>query len=445
LSADRKARIAVIGLGNFGMTVASELARRNCRVLAIDTDPGRARDAQAFVETAVVASATDPEELGTLGVGQARAAIVSLGDQAHNSTLASLYLRRLGVPEILAKAIDEDHAEILSGVGATQVFYPEKEMAGRVARRLGSSNVLDAFHIASNLSVIEIATPVEFVGRSLAELDLGRRHGIQVLAVKELVPERIRLVPGPATVCKDSDILLLAGPEEVLRTWGATGVERKKFAVIGLGGFGRSTVRALHDLGHDVLAVDSDPRALDAVRPYASRVEVVDGCDRGGLEAAGVADADVGVVGLGSHIDVSLLATLALKQLHVAQIVAKAVTGDHAAILHQLGAMEVVHPERDVAMRVAERLMHPGVLEEIPYIEGYAFMEVQAPGYLWGKTLAAADLRRRHHTAVVAVQRGAGAGAATIPASGGLELQRGDILILLTRHADLAALQQGPG
>ncbi|HSH69411.1 MAG TPA: TrkA family potassium uptake protein, partial [Deferrisomatales bacterium] len=222
MSAKERQHVAVIGLGNFGMTVASELARRGCRVLAIDTDPNRARDAQAFVDTAVVATATDPEELATIGVGRTRAAIVSLGDQAHNSTLATLYLRRLGIPVIFAKAINEDHAEILAGVGATEVFYPEKEMAVRVAQRVGSNNVLDAFHLASNLSVIEVATPTEFVGRSLAELDLGRRHGIQVLAVKELIPERVLLVPGPATVLKDSDILLVSGRDDVLRAWGAT-------------------------------------------------------------------------------------------------------------------------------------------------------------------------------------------------------------------------------
>ncbi len=445
MSANGKQRVAVLGLGNFGMTVASELARRGSRVLAIDTDPGRARDAQAFVDTAVIASATDPEELATIGVGKTRAAIICLGDQAHNSTLATLYLRRLGVPAILAKAINEAHAEILARVGATEVFYPEKEMAVRVAQRLGSNNVLDAFNLASDLGVIELATPTAFVGRSLAELDLGKRHGLQVLAIKELVPERMQLVPGPGAVLKDSDILLVSGREDALRTWGASGVESKKFVVIGLGGFGRNTVRTLHELGHDVLALDCDPRAVDAVRPFACRVAVVDACDRSSLEAVGAADADVGVVGLGTHIDVSLLATMALKHLGVSLIVAKAVTGDHAVILRQMGATEVIQPEKDVAKRVAERLMHPGVLEEIPYLEGYAFIETPAPGYLWGKTLAQADLRRRHHTAVVAVKRGSGTTETTVPAAGNLVVECGDVLILLTRHADLAALQQGQG
>ncbi|HSH68542.1 MAG TPA: TrkA C-terminal domain-containing protein, partial [Deferrisomatales bacterium] len=138
-----------------------------------------------------------------------------------------------------------------------------------------------------------------------------------------------------------------------------------------------------------------------------------------------------------------LLATMALKKLGVAPIIAKAVTGDHAVILRQLGATEVIQPEKDVAKRAAERLMRPGVLEEIPYIEGYAFIETPAPGYLVGKTLAEADLRRRHHTAVVAVKRGSGDTETTVPAAGDLMVERGDVLILLTRHEDLAALRQG--
>ena len=208
---------AVIGLGNFGMSLAVELARLGQRVLAVDVNPERAREAQAYVDQAAVADATDRATLEALGVGKVDVAAVSLGGRMEASVLVVLHLNRMGVPEIVAKAVSEDHGEILARVGATRVVFPEKEMAERVAERLSSRNVLDYLSLASGFSVVELAPTKEMSGRTLAELDLGRRYGVQVVAVKELVPERVHIAPGPDRVVKDSDILVVFGPEEAVR------------------------------------------------------------------------------------------------------------------------------------------------------------------------------------------------------------------------------------
>ncbi len=208
---------AVIGLGNFGMSLAVELARLGQRVLAVDVNPERAREAQAYVEQAAVADATDRAALEALGVGRVDVAAVSLGGRMEASVLVVLHLNRMGVPEIVAKAVSEDHGEILARVGATRVVFPEKEMAERVAERLSSRNVLDYLSLASGFSVVELAPTREMSGRTLADLDLGRRYGVQVVAVKELVPERVHIAPGPDRVIKDSDILVVFGPEEAVR------------------------------------------------------------------------------------------------------------------------------------------------------------------------------------------------------------------------------------
>ncbi len=208
---------AVIGLGNFGMSLAVELARLGQRVLAVDVNPERAREAQAYVDQAAVADATDRATLEALGVGKVDVAAVSLGGRMEASVLVVLHLNRIGVPEIVAKAVSEDHGEILARVGATRVVFPEKEMAERVAERLSSRNVLDYLSLASGFSVVELAPTKEMSGRTLAELDLGRRYGVQVVAVKELVPERVHIAPGPDRVIKDSDILVVFGPEEAVR------------------------------------------------------------------------------------------------------------------------------------------------------------------------------------------------------------------------------------
>lgn len=210
-------KYAVIGLGNFGMAVALELAEQGEHVIALDSDPDKAREAQAYVEEALVTDATDRANLRAVGVDRADVAVVSLGGKMDASTLVVLHLTHLGIPKIVAKALNENHAEILARVGATQVVFPEKEMARRVAERLGSRNVLDHLALTSDISVVELAPPKSFTGKSLAELRLGEMYGVQVLAIKELIPERLVIVPGAAQVIKDSDILVVSGTEDALR------------------------------------------------------------------------------------------------------------------------------------------------------------------------------------------------------------------------------------
>jgi trk system potassium uptake protein len=207
-------RVGVMGLGNFGMELARELSRLGLRVTAVDANPDRARDAQTHVAQALVADATDPEALSAVGAGEMNAVVVSLGGRMETSILAVLHLSRLGVPEIMAKAFSEDHAEILSRVGATKVVFPEKDMAHRVALRLTSRTVLDYLSLSSGLSVVELAPTREMAGRTLAQLALGRESGVQVLAIRELVPDRVIIAPRADQLVKDSDILVVMGPEE---------------------------------------------------------------------------------------------------------------------------------------------------------------------------------------------------------------------------------------
>lgn len=210
-------RFAVIGLGNFGMALAVELARLGQKVIAIDVNPDKARDAQAHVDQALVADATDRENLVAMGIHEIDVATVSLGGRMDTSILVVLHLSQLGVQEIVAKALNEEHAEILARVGATRVVFPEKDMARRVSQRMGSRSVLDYLTVASGFSVMELAPSKEMVGKSLAELELGRRAGVQVLAVKELVPERVVIAPSAAQVVKDSDILVVMGPDTAIQ------------------------------------------------------------------------------------------------------------------------------------------------------------------------------------------------------------------------------------
>lgn len=219
-------------------------------------------------------------------------------------------------------------------------------------------------------------------------------------------------------------------------------MERRRFAVIGLGSFGFHLAQTLYELGQEVLAVDHDRAVLEAIEPHCSRTALADAADKEGLEDAGVGSADVAVVGLGPRMDASILATLFLKELGVREIVAKALSHDHGRILARIGATEVIHPEREVALGLAQRLADPDVLENLPFLEGYVLMELRAPRALWGTTLASSRLRQGHRLSVALIKRRDRDREISVAARGDEELREGDVLVLLGRSEDLDAFRR---
>jgi trk system potassium uptake protein TrkA len=141
------------------------------------------------------------------------AATVCIGTRMNASILATLHLKEMGVKHILAKAISEEHGRILRKIGANEVFFPEKDLAIGVASRLDNPNMLDYLPFIEGYSIMEIPPPEEFVGKTLKELDLINRLDIQVLAVKETLPKGLALIPKANFVIKDSDVLILLGPD----------------------------------------------------------------------------------------------------------------------------------------------------------------------------------------------------------------------------------------
>jgi trk system potassium uptake protein TrkA len=209
-------KIAVIGMSSFGYFLCRAMTEQNLSVMAIDTNEAKIDDVKPFVEQAIIADATDKEVLKDLGLSEVDVVVVSLGERIDASILVTYYLRELGVKEIIAKAISEDHGKILNIIGASQVVFPEKDMAERLANILERSSVLDYFEIAEGYSIVEIAPPLPFVGKTLAELDLTNRYNVQVIMIKEIVPERITVVPKATQLIKESDVLVLLGRDEDL-------------------------------------------------------------------------------------------------------------------------------------------------------------------------------------------------------------------------------------
>lgn len=209
-------KFAVIGLGSFGSNVAKTLYEKKHEVLAVDVDKEKIENVKTFVSNAVHMDAAVKENLQALEIQEMDVVVVSLGPEMEASILTVLYLHELGAKRIVAKALTEDHAKILEAVGATEVIYPEKDMAIKTALRLSNPNVLEYLPLLSGIDIQEIAPPEKFIGKSLRELDIRNRYGVQVIAIKELIPEKITFIPTADFVIKDSDILILLGDQKKL-------------------------------------------------------------------------------------------------------------------------------------------------------------------------------------------------------------------------------------
>jgi len=202
---------AVIGLGNFGATVARELSKLKCNVTAIDGDKSRVLALQDIVRQAIVADATQREFLMNLEVDKFDCIVVSTGENTDASVLIALHLKDLGAQRVIVKAKSEDHAKILLKVGATQAIIPEKEMASKIAHSLAVSNLLDSLPLTGDYFVAEIPPPDKFVNKTLTELKIRAKYGVQVIAIKNADTGVFEFVPGATYRVKASDILVVLG------------------------------------------------------------------------------------------------------------------------------------------------------------------------------------------------------------------------------------------
>ncbi len=210
-------QFAIIGVGNFGHYLAEHLYNKGHAVLAVDRRANVIQDIKSLVNQAIVADATDKSALEEIGVKEMDAVVVCIGDSSlSNSILATLNLHDIGVKRLLAKAISESHARILKKIGADEVFFPEKDQAVFLGERLHNPHILDYLPFLEGYSMVQLAPPKSYIGKRLKELNLINLYGVQVVAIKELVPERLNMIPTGNYVLKDSDIMIVLGPNDAL-------------------------------------------------------------------------------------------------------------------------------------------------------------------------------------------------------------------------------------
>lgn len=214
--ADFREPVAVIGLGRFGTSLALQLARDGTEVLAIDSSPQVVQRLSSSLSQVVAADATDEDALRQIGVADFRRAVVSIGAAQEASILCTALLADLGVKQIWAKALSEQHAKILKRVGAHHVVQPEADMGERVAH-LVSSRVLDWIEVDPGWVLVRMRPPKEYVGLPLGQSQLRTKRHVTIVSVK---PENSELFlhAGNDTVLRYGDQILVAGrPHHVER------------------------------------------------------------------------------------------------------------------------------------------------------------------------------------------------------------------------------------
>jgi trk system potassium uptake protein TrkA len=209
-------RFLVVGLGHFGSWVARTLHSLGHEVIAIERD-GEIVDRHADAVTrGVVGDATDRRLLTEIGAGNVDAAVISTGEDLATSILVTLALEDLGLEEIYVKVTSADAARALEALRVRETVFPEQDAAHRLAHRIASRSVLNYVPLSEGYSIQEIAIPDDWLGQSLRQLALPQQHGIQVVAVYDVLTDTMRVVPDPDEPLKESDVAIVAGKDETV-------------------------------------------------------------------------------------------------------------------------------------------------------------------------------------------------------------------------------------
>jgi len=215
-------RILVVGLGRFGKALVRALAKEDVEVLAVDPVEAAVREIQDAADHVAVGDIRDPMVLGQLCEHGVDAAIVSISDSVAESALATMILKELEVPNVVARAERPEQERLLRKLGADRLVVPVRESAERLARSIASPAIEDFVLVGENFAIIEAVLPKEFEGRTLEELELRRRFGVNVIGILERPEEepdaRPSLhMPEPTQPLNPGQVLLIIGRSKDLR------------------------------------------------------------------------------------------------------------------------------------------------------------------------------------------------------------------------------------
>jgi trk system potassium uptake protein len=209
---------------------------------------------------------------------------------------------------------------------------------------------------------------------------------------------------------------------------------KKQYAVFGLGRFGGSLVKEFYELGAEVLAIDIDKEKVDDYAPFVTMAVQINGVDEEALKGVGIRNIDHAFVSFGENLETSILMCLVLKELGVSQVWAKAQNDYHARVLEKVGADRVIHPERDMAKRIAHHIVSDKIIDYIELSKDYSIVEIVASAKIHNKTLSYLDVRAQYGCNIVGIQRGQDI---IVSPSGEEIILFGDVLIVMGHNNDI--------
>jgi len=214
----------------------------------------------------------------------------------------------------------------------------------------------------------------------------------------------------------------------------------KKFAVIGLGNFGFHAAKALYEDGNEVLAVDADKGRVQAIDAFCTEAIVLEATDKDALKALGLEHMDGVIVSTGTKISTSILICLYLHEIGIKKILVKALDEDHEKILKRVGATEIIHPERDMALRISRGLSRPNVLDFIPLSDEFDLIQVGPPSAFIGKSLKDLNLRAKYSVHIIAIKELVPENFILVPPAT-FVIKDSDILIMLGKSDDIRKIK----
>jgi trk system potassium uptake protein TrkA len=209
---NKKKQFVVWGLGRFGSSVAATLVEMGHEVLGIDNNEEVVQDMADKLTHVVLSESIDENVVRSLGIRNFDAAVIAIGD-LEPSLLCCMLLKEAGLHKIVAKASNPIHGKMLKKIGATTVIFPERDMGRRVGHNLGYTNILDFVELSDNVALVELDTPPQAVGKNLIELDVRRRYGVNIVAIRHPNKET-EISMDPHKPLQEKDVLVVIGTQE---------------------------------------------------------------------------------------------------------------------------------------------------------------------------------------------------------------------------------------
>lgn len=207
-------QVCVIGLGQFGSHLARNLVKLGCEVMAIDLDERRVDLIRDEIHRALIGDARDSQMLASVLAAGVDEVVICLGEEnLEASILCTLHVKKAGVKSIRSTATNDDHAAILSSVGATEIIFLERDAAMRTARHVANPDIHDLFSLAEDYRIMEIEAPEKIHGKTLAQLDLRAKFDILILAVRPAGQQALKFLPASDRVIRPGEVMMVLGRE----------------------------------------------------------------------------------------------------------------------------------------------------------------------------------------------------------------------------------------